>query len=97
MFNRWRKYPRKKPKEFGWYQCTVDCSDDRRKFKVMDLYFDANHNLWLDLRRQNVFDGYKTYHVSRAPIEENRYWTDSLCDRTLAVVAWRKLPKPFAK
>lgn len=97
IFNRWRKYPRRKPKESKWYQCTIICGENCENRRVMDLYFNANDNTWLDLRRKNVFEGYKIYHISRAPIEENRYWSDALCDRTLAVIAWRKLPKPYGQ
>lgn len=94
MFNFWRRYPRFKPKKAGWYQCTVITGDDCSKLKVMDLYYLYVSMMWIDRRRQDVFDGYQVYKPCRAPIAENHVYRDILCDRTLAVVAWRKLPKP---
>lgn len=90
IFNRWKKYPKHEPEENDWYQCTI--VDGR----VMDLYFlDYEGGMWIDMRRTSVFDGYKVYKPSREPLEYNRVWTDSLCDWTIDVVAWRKLPKPY--
>lgn len=94
IFNIWRKYPNHKPKEDGWYQCTVQHGYGIDQPRVMDLYFekDLGTYWWIDKRRQQVFDGYKVYKSSRAPIEDNRVWKDSLCERD-DVIAWRKLPK----
>lgn len=87
IFNRWRRYPKRKPKYTGWYQCTV------RKGVIMDLYFNVRECRWIDRRRQQVFDGYKVYKPGREPLEYNRVNTDQLCER-IDVVAWKKLPKP---
>lgn len=96
IFNRWRKYPKHKPKESGWYQCTVKHGYGTDKPRVMDLYFDITLNTywWIDRRRQQVFDGYRVYLFSRAPIDDNRVFKDSLCERD-DVLAWRKLPKVY--
>lgn len=87
IFNFWRPYPFFKPKKDGWYQCSV-------RNHVMDLYYDASSDSWLDKRRQNVFDGYKCYKSGREPLEYNRVFTDSLCVRD-DVVAWKKMPTVF--
>ena len=94
IFNFWRKYPRFQPKKAGWYQCTVAIDEDHKHLCVMDLFFNSHSNTWIDSRRQNVFDGYQVFKCCRAPIAENHVCTDKLCDQTMAVVAWRKLPKP---
>ena len=98
MFNRWRKFKLEKkrthPKEWGYYQCTVIISDDIKR--VMDLFYDPiDGGCWIDKRRVSVFMGYKAYLAGKVPSEENRVFSDSACDRTLAVTAWRKLPKPY--
>ena len=93
MFNRWRQYPKRKPKEKGYYLCTVKMGDDDGY--VLKLFYNPKHDRWSDIRRQKLFDGYVVYKVCRAPIEENRVYTDGLCDRTDDVVAWKKLSDPY--
>ena len=97
MLNFWRKYPRRKPKESGRYQCTVMYGYNLDNVRVMDLYFDTlDGGKWLDDRRQSVFSGYKVYKDGRVPLEENRVFTDGLCERD-HVIAWRKLPKAYGE
>ena len=91
-FNFWRKYPKRRPKEDGYYLCTIGMEGDPYLLK---LFYSTRKNKWIDIRRQNVFDGYVVYKVCRAPIEENRVYTDGLCDRTEEVIAWKKLPKTY--
>ena len=92
LFNFWRRYPRRKPKESGFYLCTIQMDEDRY---LLILFYSANKDKWIDIRRQKVFDGYVVYKVCRAPIEENRVYTDGLCDRTEEVIAWKRLPKIY--
>lgn len=99
MFNRWKKYPKRKPKKEGWYQCTVKygLSGKIENPMVMDLYFwfaPECGGIWVDRRRQSVFDGYKVYMPNRAPIDDNRVCRDNVCER-IDVTAWRKIPKPY--
>lgn len=94
IFNFWRKYPLFKPKKEGWYQCTVQHGYGLYQPRVMDLYFYFKPDvggIWVDSRRKEVFMGYKVYKPNRAPIEDNRVWEDSDCERN-DVIAWRKLP-----
>ena len=92
MFNLWRTYPRWRPKSDGFYLCTVRGIEGMDDY-VLILYYSCRSNTWIDIRRQKVFDGYVVYRVCRAAIPENHVSTDSLCDRTDDVVAWKKLPK----
>lgn len=97
IFNRWRKYPKRKPKNEGQYQCIVKFGfgGQIEKPTVLDLfwwYAPDRGGVWIDRRRKNVFDGYKVYESCRAPIEDNRVFGDSLCER-VDVVAWRKMPR----
>lgn len=99
IFNRWRKYPKRKPKKEGWYQCTVlyETNTDSPYPVNMDLYFwfaPDRGGIWVDRRRESVFDGYKVYMPNRAPIDDNRVFRDSGCER-VDVVAWKRLPKPY--
>lgn len=93
IFNFWRRYPRRKPKESGFYLCTINMSDIDSY--VMKLFYSPEKDKWIDIHRQKVFDGYVVYKVCRAPIEENRVYKDGLCDRTDAVIAWKRLPKAY--
>lgn len=94
IFNVWRPHPFLKPKKDGWYQCTTAHGNGLNRPRVMDLYFNAELEKWLDIRRQNVFDGYKVYLPCRAPIDDNRVYTDTNCER-VDVTAWRKIPKCY--
>lgn len=91
IFNPWRKYPKRRPKESDNYLCTLENGS------VVKLYFMVrdSKDIWIDPNRQSVFDGYKVYSQCRAAIEENRVWTDGLCKRTDEVVAWKKMPKAW--
>lgn len=92
IFNRWRRYPSHSPKENGWYQCVCQHGAGYNNPRVMDMYYFVNLNKWVDGRRQSVFDGYKVYKPDRAPIEDNRVWSDGDCER-IDILAWRKLPE----
>ena len=93
LFNFWRRYPRRKPKEDGYYLCTIAMGETDGY--VLKLFYNTRTDKWTDIRRQKVFDGYVVYKVCRAPIEENRVYTDGMCDRTDEVVAWKQLPKAY--
>jgi hypothetical protein len=91
IFNRWRKYPEVEPEEVDWYLCTL--ADGR----VMTLcYMEVDGGSWIDLRRTDVFDTYDVYDKNFSPClgRSNRIW-DNLCDRTIDVVAWKEMPKPY--
>lgn len=90
IFNRWRRYPKRKPRKDGWYLCTVQHEFGRG---MLVLYYDGRDR-WENRSRQNVFDGYQVYKVCRVPNAETRVWTDGLCEPG-NVVAWKKLPKGF--
>lgn len=96
IFNFWRRYPRWKPKKSGWYQCTVRYGYERPDPCVMDLYFRSGDGKWIDRRRQHVFEGYKVYKSGREPMEYNRVYTDSLCER-IDILAWRPLPRIYRR
>lgn len=95
LFNRWRRYPRRKPKVEGWYQCVVRHGNGLNMPVVMDLYFWFKPDVggvWVNRRRKEVFEGYKVYKPCRSPIEDNRVWEDGPCER-IDVVAWKKIPR----
>lgn len=97
----WKRFNKVKPKNSGWYLCTVDIGSDRY---VMDLWWDAAYERFRDNRRRNVFNLYEVYGYGTAenldgsgmPYLERMY-KDDLCDRTDEVVAWRKQPRAYMK
>lgn len=88
LFSKFKKYPRKKPKKDGWYLCKLNHSTP----SMCVLHYDTRKDKWVNANRQSVFDGYLVYKVCRAPIDDNRVYTDSLSDCGHLVTAWRKLP-----
>ena len=89
----WKRFDKKKPKENGWYQCTVDM--DGLRF-VTDLYWKDGR--FRDNDRQDVFDTYDVYEYNYSTHEYDRsISTDQYCDLTKFVIAWKKLPKPYRR
>ena len=92
IFNFWRPFRWFKPKKDGEYLCVIDNPYELRY--VVQLSYTEYLNKWENTGRSSVFEGYKVYKHGRATIEDNRVYSDRLCDRTREVVAWKKLPKP---
>ena len=86
----WRKFSKVKPKEKGWYQCTVEVKDQQRY--VMNLYWFPDRDKFIDNIRQNVCE---TYEVMSGVSGERL--TDIGQDRTDSVVAWKKMCKPYMR
>ena len=84
IFNFWRRYPRRKPKEDGFYLCTIPMGTTDGY--VRKLMYSTRTDKWTDIYRQKVFDGYVVYKVCRAPIDENRVRTDGMCDRRILCI-----------
>jgi hypothetical protein len=97
MFNRWKPYPKYKPTEEGWYQCSIIYNKEQNKGYVMDLWWNKGREVWTDNRRLNVFDTYDVYgwgeDIIEKPIKKQLYY-DDLCERK-NVVAFKKLPKLY--
>lgn len=91
MFNFWRRFPFIKPKKDGWYLCTCEHGNGLNKPRVMLLWYRVWDDKWINDSRLSVFNGYKVYKSSRAPIEDNRVWEDTDCER-IDVMAWKKVP-----
>lgn len=94
----WNDFRKKKPKEKGWYLCTIDVGSQRY---VMDLWWDTERGIFKDNRRLNVFQLYEVYGYGYAydnpdPYLERMY-KDNLCDRTDEVVAWRNVSKCYMR
>lgn len=94
IFNLWRRYPKRKPKESGYYLCSIS-QGLHNGVSVNVLYYKKREGKWIDIHRQTMFDGYVVYRVCRAPIPDNRVYFDSLCERTDEVTAWKMLPKGY--
>lgn len=87
----WKRFDKKKPKENGWYQCTVET--DGLRFVTYLRWKDGR---FIDGNRQDVFDTYDVYEYNYSTHEYDRsISTDQHCDLTKFVIAWKKLPKPY--
>lgn len=84
FINLWRPAWLVLPKKDGWYVCTT------QDYWVRYLYFNTQTKRWVNVSRQTIFDGYKVYKPCRAPVEENRVYTDSDCEYD--ILAWKKVP-----
>lgn len=92
----WKIFKKKQPKKDGWYQCTVEVPGQQRY--VMDLYWYGNVQRFRDNRRQTVFDYYHVFgYNDETGKNDKRMYTEDICDRTVDVIAWRKVPKPYMK
>jgi hypothetical protein len=90
----WHKFPKTKPKKNGWYQCTVEVSNQQRY--VMDLFWYGDRQQFRDNRRQDVFDSYDVYgYNNETKLNDKKLYTINLCNRTDEVVAWRQQYKPY--
>lgn len=96
LFNRWHKFPNRKPKISGWYQCTCQHAGGTDVPAVMDLFYDQIYDAWIDYRRLHVFNGYKVYEACKPPIDDFRKYSDGECER-IDILAWKKLPKCYGK
>lgn len=97
MFNRWKPYPKYKPKEKGWYQCSIRYGEEKGEAYVMDLWWDDKREVWKDNRRLNVYQTYEVYgwggSIIDTPVKQ-RIWHDNLCERN-DVIAFKRLPKIY--
>ena len=86
----WKLFNKTKPKEKGWYLCTVEVKGFQRY--VMELYWYPDQQKFIDNIRQNVCE---TYFIKSEITGERVY--DIGQDRTKDVIAWKKNPKPYMK
>ena len=97
MLNRWKPYPKYKPKKKGWYQCSIKYGEEQDEAYVMDLLWDDKREAWKDNRRLDVYQTYEVYgwgsNIIGQPVKE-RIWHDNLCERN-DVIAFKKLPKIY--
>lgn len=94
----WNNFNKKKPTKSGWYLCTVDAANGMTY--VMDLYWNAARERFIDNRRLNVFQSYEVYGYGDGTVTDEsgmpclvRLYKDDICDRTEDVLAWRNQPK----
>lgn len=90
----WHIFKKKKPKTQGWYLCTVYSHYSDYKFgrQVIMLYYYPSRCRFINKLRQDVFATHRVNGI------DNRWLrTDTECDRTEDVIAWRKLPRVYKK
>ncbi len=85
----WKNFSKRRPKEKGWYMCTVEVKNFQRY--TMSLYWYPNKQKFIDNIRANVCETYEVMGCGG-----NRLF-DIGQDRTEDVIAWRKIPKPYMK
>lgn len=92
----WIIFKKRKPKKDGWYQCTVEVPSQQRY--VMDLYWYADRQQFRDNRRQDVFNCYAVYgYNDETHLQDERLYSERICNRTEDVIAWRKIPRPYMR
>ena len=97
MFNKWKPYPKHKPKKRGWYICSIRYGEDKGQAYVMDLFWDDILGRWKDNRRLNVFQEYEVLGYKKDIRDmdlKTRLYFDNLCYRT-DVIAFKKLPRIY--
>lgn len=99
----WIRFDKKKPKESGWYLCTVEQGS---RFPML-LYWEWSSGKFTDPVRQSVFNNYEVMVTKKfeegvkteaiMPDDEymERIYTDDACDRTKYVIAWKPEPRVF--
>lgn len=88
----WTQFPKHKPKEDGWYVCTIEVPNQQRYVMMLYWYGNQEGGKFIDNLRQSIFDWYDVYGYQGEKLK-----TCSLCDRTDEVVAFRKRPKSYMK
>lgn len=96
----WNVLSVRKPNSTGWYLCTLGGLGDRF---TMLLYWTGNS--FIDPVRKSVFDTYEVMVSKKIEDEQSimpdsdeymeRIYTDSLCDRTEYVIAWKQEPRTY--
>lgn len=96
MFNRWKPYPKYKPKKQGWYICSIRYGEEEGQAYVMDLWWNEKLERWQDNRRINVFQLYEVFGYGKKinRNEKMRIYYDNTCYRN-DVIAFKRLPKIY--
>lgn len=95
LFNLWRPFPEYKPRENGWYICSIRYGDEHDQAYVMDLYWYNDKKEWRDNRRLDVYNMYRVYGYNvDTGIQDMLITRDNLCVRT-DVIAFKKVPKIY--
>lgn len=97
----WKKFPDKKPKKDGWYQCTIafpftklpDGTDVYQTY-VMDLHYCTETEQFIDNRERHVFHLYDVYGYGKGN-QKVKLKSYEHGDKTEYVVAWKHMPKPY--
>ena len=94
MLNRWKPYPKHKPKKRGWYICSIRYGEEPGQAYVMDLFWNEKLERWQDNRRLDVFQTFEVLgwgeDIRGNNIKKQIYY-DNCCYRD-DVVAFKKLP-----
>lgn len=85
IFNFWREYPRRKPKEEARYLVRMDDGE------LMVLTYIPWKGRWICWERLQVFEGYRIFKHTGTLDPDNQIYSDGLCDLTDSVVRWKKI------
>jgi hypothetical protein len=86
-YPKWNIFPKVKPTEQDWYQCTIEVPNQQRY--IMNLYWYPSTERFIDNIRKNVCETYDVIGYSGKKLD------DIGQDRTNNVITWTKLPKPY--
>lgn len=103
----WNRFDIRKPKEAGWYLCTVEQGSRFNMLLYWDYSGGGGNGRFVDPVRKSVFDTYEVMVTKKfeegmatdaiMPNDEymERIYKDDACDRTDCVIAWKPEPKVF--
>lgn len=95
MFNRWKPYPKYKPKKREKYLCSIKYGEEEGQSYVMILTYLPKVDRWKNFPLQHTFDIYSVYGYNDETGKEDKLlYSDPLVYRD-DVVAFKKLPKVY--
>ena len=95
LFNRWKPYPKHKPKKRDEYLCFIRYGEQPDEVYVMILTYLPELDRWKNFPLQHIFNIYDVYgYNDETGKNDKRLYTDRLVYRD-DVIAFKKLPKIF--
>lgn len=95
FFNRWKPYPKHKPKKRDQYLCSIRYGDEPDEAYAMILTYLPGVDRWKNSSLQCLFNTYEVYgYNDETRKNDKRMYTDRFVYRD-DVIAFKKLPKIY--
>lgn len=93
LFNMWKIFSKKKPKQDGWYLCTVETVLGSRHVEELYWYGEIQK-----FKNKKIFDLINEYDVYKYNDATHKYDISvNDCIETNKVIAWKMKPKAYIK